>query len=109
MLANWLLWWMLTWCRRLCIPMGLSRKSWPWWVGVGRAGWPTRQWGGARTPPSHRTELIAALAAVRAIVGWEDEGWKNAKRLPTANQDLWRPPVQPPRPDICLVCWIPAE
>jgi ribonuclease HI len=65
---------------------------------------------------NQRMELTAALAALRAIAGplvvvsdskyvvdcftqrwylsWEDKGWRNAKREPVANQDLWKPLVK---------------
>jgi ribonuclease HI len=75
--------------------------------------------GGERSTTNQRMELLAALEALRAyeatgerilIVSdstyvvncfrqgwwrkWEQNGWRNAKRQPVANADLWKPLVE---------------
>lgn len=46
------------------------------------------------------TEVVSDSAYVvncfreRWWVGWESRGWRNARRQPVANQDLWRPLVE---------------
>jgi ribonuclease HI len=69
--------------------------------------------GAARDTTNQRMEITAALEAVRAIdgrlevvsdstyvvncfrdrwhEGWERRGWKNSKKEPVANRDLWEP------------------
>jgi ribonuclease HI len=71
--------------------------------------------GAAPESTNQRMELTAALEALRAIPGplevrsdsehvvkgindrwyvkWEDNGWRNSKKKPVANDDLWRPIV----------------
>jgi ribonuclease HI len=72
--------------------------------------------GGAASTTNQRMELQAVLEALRAIdlnegrveivsdstyvvncfkdrwyLGWQRNGWRNSKRQPVANDDLWRP------------------
>jgi ribonuclease HI len=88
----------------------------------GAGGWawavPGGAYGSGAQPATtnQRMELTAALAALRVISGavvvvsdskyvvdgfnvrwyeaWERQGWRNAKREPVANQDLWKPLVE---------------
>jgi ribonuclease HI len=74
--------------------------------------------GGELRTTNQRMEITAALEAVRALapagpvvvvsdstyvvncfrdrwwVKWEANGWRNAKKQPVANADLWRPLVE---------------
>ena len=88
----------------------------------GPGGWawaesPTRHESGASPwTTNQRMEITAVLEALRSNdgpievvsdstyvvncfrdrwwVGWEARGWRNARRQPVANQDLWRPLVE---------------
>lgn len=82
--------------------------GWAWAIPGGRYA------SGAETPSTNqRMEITAAFQAVRAIAGpleivsdstyvvhcfrdrwhdgWKKRGWKNSKREPVANRDLWEP------------------
>jgi ribonuclease HI len=75
--------------------------------------------GGVANTTNQRMELQAVLEALRALdpqegpieivsdstyvvncfkdrwyVGWQRNGWKNSKRQPVANDDLWRPLIE---------------
>lgn len=75
--------------------------------------------GGERSTTNQRMEIYAALDAVRTLtaggravkviadstyvvncfrdkwwVKWEKNGWRNAKREPVANADLWKPLIE---------------
>ena len=89
--------------------------GWAW--AVAPDGTPTGAGGEARTT-NQRMEITAALDAVRRFapagpvvvvsdstyvvncfrdrwyVKWEANGWRNAKKQPVANADLWRPLVE---------------
>jgi ribonuclease HI len=87
--------------------------GWAWAMAPG--GEPNGS-GGATNTTNQRMELQAVLEALRAIdpsegpveivsdstyvvncfkdkwyVGWQRNGWRNSKRQPVANDDLWRP------------------
>jgi ribonuclease HI len=88
--------------------------GWAW--AVAPDGVPSASGGDARTT-NQRMEITAALEAVRALGGsgpvvvvsdsmyvvncfrdrwyvkWEANGWRNARKQPVANADLWRPLV----------------
>jgi ribonuclease HI len=88
--------------------------GWAW--AVAPDGTPAGSGGEARTT-NQRMEITAVLEAVRALSGsvpvvvvsdstyvvncfrdrwylkWEANGWRNAKKQPVANADLWRPLV----------------
>ncbi len=75
-----------------------------------------RDYGGEPHTTNQRMEIQAALEAVRANEGplhvmsdstyvvncfrdrwwesWERNGWRNAKKQPVANADLWRPLIE---------------
>jgi len=89
--------------------------GWAW--AVAPEGSPSASGGELRTT-NQRMEITAALEAVRALapagpvvvvsdstyvvncfrdrwwVKWEANGWRNAKKQPVANADLWRPLVE---------------
>ena len=89
--------------------------GWAW--AVAPDGTPSAAGGEARTT-NQRMEITAALEAVRTLaaggpvvvvsdstyvvncfrdrwyVKWEANGWRNAKKQPVANADLWRPLVE---------------
>ena len=89
--------------------------GWAW--AVAPEGTPSGSGGDAHTT-NQRMEITAALEAVRALapsgpvvvvsdstyvvncfrdrwwVKWEANGWRNAKKQPVANADLWRPLVE---------------
>ena len=89
--------------------------GWAW--AVAPAGTPSASGGDPRTT-NQRMEITAALEAVRALAGagalvvvsdstyvvncfrdrwwesWRRNGWRNAKRQPVANRDLWEPLVE---------------
>jgi ribonuclease HI len=89
--------------------------GWAW--AVAPEGSPSAS-GGERRTTNQRMEITAALEAVRALapavpvvvvsdstyvvncfrdrwwVKWEANGWRNAKKQPVANADLWRPLVE---------------
>lgn len=93
-----------------CIP-NPGPGGWAWAV-------PGGHYASGHSPDStnQRMELTAALEALKAIpgpvevrsdskyvvdcfnakwyVGWEAKGWKNAKKQPVENQDLWKPMVK---------------
>lgn len=87
--------------------------GWAWAMAPG--GEPNGS-GGATKTTNQRMELQAVLEALRAIdpredpveivsdstyvvncfkdkwyIGWQRNGWRNSKRQPVANDDLWRP------------------
>jgi ribonuclease HI len=85
--------------------------GWAWAVSPSR-----RDSGASPWTTNQRMEITAVLEALRSIdgpvevvsdssyvvncfrdrwwVGWEARGWRNARRQPVANQDLWRPLVE---------------
>ena len=87
--------------------------GWAW--AVGPHGAPSAAGGEAHTT-NQRMELTAVLEALRALdrpltvvsdsiyvincfrdkwhVRWQANGWRNAKKQPVANADLWRPLVE---------------
>jgi ribonuclease HI len=89
--------------------------GWAW--AVAPDGTPSAAGGELRTT-NQRMEITAALEAVRAFVAdgpvvvvsdstyvvncfrarwyvkWEANGWRNAKKQPVANADLWRPLIE---------------
>jgi ribonuclease HI len=90
--------------------------GWAW--AVSPDGEP-RSSGGERSTTNQRMEIYAALDALRTLtprgepvhvvadstyvvncfrdrwwVKWERNGWKNSKREPVANADLWRPLIE---------------
>jgi ribonuclease HI len=87
--------------------------GWAW--AVAPEGEPAGSGGDARTT-NQRMEINAVLEAVRALDGplhvmsdstyvvncfrdrwwanWQRNGWKNSKRQPVANRDLWEPLVE---------------
>jgi ribonuclease HI len=89
--------------------------GWAW--AVAPDGSPSAS-GGEVATTNQRMEITAALEAVRALAGsgpvvvvsdstyvvncfrdrwwvkWEANGWRNAKKQPVANADLWRPLVE---------------
>lgn len=90
--------------------------GWAW--AVAPDGEP-RASGGERSTTNQRMEIYAALDAVRTLtadgsavkviadstyvvncfrdrwwVKWEKNGWRNAKREPVANADLWKPLIE---------------
>lgn len=88
--------------------------------GPGGWGWITtnedKDSGGEPHTTNQRMELMAVIAAVNSIKGplhivsdstyvvncfnknwwqgWVDRGWKNSKRKPVANRDLWEPFIE---------------
>ncbi len=90
--------------------------GWAW--AVSPSGEPSGAGGEAQTT-NQRMEIFAVLDALRAFAGddrpievvsdstyvvncfrdgwwvkWERNGWRNAKRQPVANDDLWKPLVE---------------
>jgi ribonuclease HI len=85
--------------------------GWAWAVSRTR-----HQSGASPWTTNQRMEITAALEALRSFdgqvevvsdstyvvncfrdrwwVSWEARGWRNARRQPVANQDLWRPLVE---------------
>ena len=90
--------------------------------------------GGERSTTNQRMEITAVLEALRALGGvrnaarpihvvsdstyvvncfrdrwyvrWEANGWRNAKRQPVANADLWRPLVELVRAGDVTFRWV---
>ena len=94
--------------------------GWAW--AIAPTGEPFGVGGEARTT-NQRMEIAAALEAVKALlpdgpvhiisdstyvvncfrdrwyVSWRRNGWRNAKKQPVANRDLWEPLIQAVRAD----------
>lgn len=102
--------------------------GWGW--AVAPSGQP-RGAGGERSTTNQRMELTAALEALRALdptagpvevvsdstyvvncfrdrwwVNWERNGWRNAKKQPVANADLWRPLIELVRSGEVTFRWV---
>ncbi|MFV0306524.1 MAG: ribonuclease H, partial [Desertimonas sp.] len=86
--------------------------------------------GGERSTTNQRMEIYAVLDALRTLGGkapvhvvsdstyvvncfrdrwwvrWERNGWRNAKRQPVANADLWRPLIELVRDAPVTFSWV---
>ena len=87
--------------------------------------------GGERATTNQRMELTAVLEALRTLdptvgpieivsdstyvvncfrdrwwVNWERNGWRNAKKQPVANDDLWRPLIELVRAGDVTFRWV---
>jgi len=85
--------------------------------------------GGARETTNNRMELSAAIEALRLltrpcrvtittdsqylvkgmtewIVGWQRKGWRNSKKEPVVNRDLWELLLELTRPHIVQWKWV---
>lgn len=100
--------------------------GWAW--AVAPAGEPQAS-GGERRTTNQRMELFAVLDAVRALgdrplhvhsdstyvvncfrdgwwVRWRRNGWRNAKKQPVANADLWEPLVDAVEAGDVVFTWV---
>lgn len=87
--------------------------------------------GGERSTTNQRMEIFAAYDALRTLGGtgepvhvvsdstyvvncfrdrwwvrWEANGWRNAKKMPVANADLWRPLIDLVRANTVTWAWV---
>ncbi len=102
--------------------------GWGWAVSPGGE---TRGSGGAADTTNQRMEVYAVLDAIRTLgadgtpieivsdstyvvncfrdswwVKWEKNGWKNSKKQPVANTDLWKPLIEVVRNSDVKFTWV---
>ncbi|MCB9088438.1 MAG: ribonuclease HI [Calditrichae bacterium] len=105
----------IVYCDGACAGNQNQRNIGGWGVVIRQAGKTRRLYGGEKNTTNNRMELTACIKALEAVEGaeapieiysdsaylvncfqqrwyvnWQRNGWKNAKKQPVENQDLWQ-------------------